>query len=141
MKHLSFLQSHRGFSLLEVALFIAIVSIGFASVINVMTGISSHSGDAMLRDAMTNALQQKMDEIRSAGYFSAPSYHEQNHIIHTGSFDIECNCSVVYLTQDLSDTSLSDQRVLQVDVAVEHPDYGTLNMLAVMTPLDNVTAQ
>jgi|GEM_PF-3292688 len=125
---------------MELALFIAIVGIGFASVINVMSGISDHSGDILIRDAMTNAMQQKLDEIRSDGYYSALAKDGESLILQTGSFDIQCSTSVVFLTEDLSDTSFTDLRIINVTVETEHPDYGVLRMTSIMTPLDNVSA-
>lgn len=64
--------AERGVSLIELVIFIVIVSIGLTGMLSTLSATLKHSADPMIQKQMLSIAESMMDEIQSKNFASAP---------------------------------------------------------------------
>ena len=116
------LKQSRGFSLVEVALFIAIAGIAFVTIIIIFSNISEQSVDGHIRTVMTSLATERMEYMRSIDFENCIG---QDGVVESDipSFSgYTRETSVSYLDEDLLE-DIGPTDYVRIKVTVTHPEH------------------
>jgi|GEM_PF-3306196 len=132
------LSTHKGFSLAEIALFIAIVSIAFVTIISIFSNKTEQTSDSLVRDTMTGLAQEGMDIARARKWNNVFSLQNTIEDPVSGYDGYSRKTRVFYTTSNLTDSTSAETRFIRVIVTVYHAESAPISISSLMTPMDGV---
>ncbi len=125
----------RGFTLLEIALFIAIAAVGFITIITILSSTAGKSAEAQIRDTMINLAQERMDVVRAAGFDYALNFQNTSENSISDFPYYTRRTRVHYLSENLADSSGTETPFIRIVVTVSHPEQADVTLSAFITSL------
>ena len=123
---------------MEIALFIAIASIGFLTILTTLTNSASQSLVSQARDTMTHLAQERMDIVRGSGFDFVFDYQNTNETSIDGYSSYTRRTRVFYLNSTLTDSTSTISEHIRITISISHPEYSTVNLSSIITSLEGV---